>query len=122
VGACLFLRLWRRQKIQMPIATTVMTTPAPTPTPAPIAVVFMPSPDSPVVSPLSFSLAARDGDGGVVGNVEDTDSLDDVVAGMLEVEVAVFLVALGVVEELVVVVLTVDCVELTSLDSSFTQN
>jgi hypothetical protein len=96
-----------------------MTIPAPTPTPAPIAVVFIPLP---VESPLSFSTVVRDGAGAVVGIVEDVDSLDDVVAEELEVEVSVFLVALGVAEELVVVVSTVDSVELTCLDSFLTQN
>lgn len=106
----------------MPIATTVRTTPAPTPTPAPIAVVFMPSPDSPGVPLLSVSTEARDGAGAVVGIVEDIDSLDGVVAERLEVDVSVFLVALGVAEELVVVVSTADDVELTCLESLFTQN
>lgn len=96
-----------------------MTIPAPTPTPAPIAVMFKPLP---VVSLLSFSTVVRDGAGAAVGIVEDVDSLDDVVAERLEVEVSVFLVALGITKELVVVASTVDSVELTCLDSFLTQN
>lgn len=96
-----------------------MTIPAPTPTPAPIAVAFIPPP---VVSLLSFSTVVRDGAGAAVGIVEEVDSLDDVVAERLEIEVSVFLVVLGASEELVVVESMVDSVEVTCLDSFFTQN
>lgn len=104
----------------MAITTDVKTMPAPTPAPAPIAVVFIPP--SALSSAVS-STGARDGDGVVVGIVEDVELLlEEVVAGTSETDALVFVISLDVVRELVATASTVNLLELGALLSLLIQN
>lgn len=120
ICCCLLSRRRRRQHIQIAITTDVKTMPAPTPALAPIAVVFIPP--SALSSAVS-STGARDGDGVVVGIVEDAELLlEEVVAGISETDALVFVVSLDIVRELVATASTVTLLELGAVLSLLIQN